>query len=221
MSDAPSKFGRITGFDQLSVARSGKLNCFAFALKTGDFCLYSPLADWAKAENKTPIVPGDVSMIFAPNHYHNKGVKPYSELLPNATLVCSDLAKPRLQKQTGLDFASIDALSAVLPDNVKLLQPEGLKTGEVWLQVQQDNRFAWIVTDAFSGALCPLGEFNKVPSMLGTFPKFGIKNTSTYRAWLENQVSVQNPELLLPCHGSPVQNANLGAALLGLVKDVI
>jgi len=221
MSCALSKFRQIAGFDQLSVARSGKLSCFAFALKTGDFCLYSPVAGLAKADGAVPAEPGAVSMIFAPNHYHNKGLKPYSERLPNATIICSEMAKPRLQKQTGLDFASMDVLSAALPENMQLLQPEGLKTGEVWLQVQQGQRVAWLVTDAFSGALRPEGEFNTAPSMLGTFPKFGIKHASTYREWLEKQISMQPPTHLLPCHGSPVHNANLGAALITVLEESI
>ncbi len=221
MSDAPSKFRQIAGFDQLSVARSGKLNCFAFALRTGDFCLYSPVAGLAKVDGAVQAEPGAVSMIFAPNHYHNKGLKPYSDLLPDATLVCSDLAKPRLRKQTGLDFASMDVLNAALPENMQLLQPEGLKTGEVWLQVQHGQRVAWLVTDAFSGAPRPEGEFNTAPTMLGTFPKFGIKHARTYRDWLEKRISVQPPTHLLPCHGSLVQNASLGAALITVLEDSI
>lgn len=221
MTTAKSNFRQVDGFEQLYVARSGALSCIAFALKTGGLCLYSPVARLAKTECAVPADLGAVSLIFASNHYHNKGLKPYVELFPDATLVCSDQAKPRLRKQTGLDFVSMDILSAALPENMQLLQPEGLKTGEVWLQVQQDGRRAWAVTDAFSGAPCPERETNTRPSMLGSFPKFGVKHAGVYRDWLKGQISKQPPVCVLPCHGSPVQHADLGAALITLVEDTI
>ncbi len=216
-----SEFRQVAGFDQLYIARSGKLNCIAIALKSGETCLYSPVAGLAKTDCPVPAEMGVVSMIFAPNHYHNKGLKPYSELLPDAALVCSDRAMPRLRKQTGLDFASLDTLNAALPENMQLLHPKGLKTGEVWLQVQQDSGVVWVVTDAFSGDMRPNGEFNAVPSMLGSFPKFGIKNAGAYRKWLEHQISKRPPTVLLPCHGSGVQHTDLGEKMIQLLKETL
>lgn len=211
----------IAGFDNVHTVRSGKLNSTAFSIETGDLCVYSPVAGLTKAGITSISDLGAVSALLAPNHYHNKGLQSHVDIFPDAILVCSDAARPRLQKQTGLDFKSLDVLRATLPENMQLLQPAGLKTGEVWLQVKQGDQIAWVVTDAFSGQALPEGEFNKVPSMLGTFPKFGIKDAGVYRGWLVNQISELPPTLLLPCHGSPVHHDDLGAALVELLDATV
>lgn len=221
MTVAKLGFRDVEGFDQLLIGNCGKLNSIAFTLQGGSMCLYSPVAGMAKTDAPLPAGQHIVSLIFAANHYHNKGLKPYATLLPQVALVCSDMAKPRLQKQTGLNFAPLDMLQAVLPKNMKLLTPAGLKTGEVWLQVQQGSKVAWVVTDAFCGKSAPEGEVNTTPSMLGTFPKFGVKDARVFRDWVANQIAELPPTHLLPCHGPPVEHPDLGTKLIRLLADTL
>lgn len=221
MIQTNTAYTSVEGLEGVYSARSGNLNCFAIALNTKDLCLYSPVAALVGSDCAFPGDLGDVSVLLAPNHYHNKGLQPFSDRYPNAERVCSDAARPRLRKITGLDFASLEKLREQLPKAVKILHPEGLKTGEVWMQVQHGGTVAWIVTDAFSAERRPSGEFNTAPSMLGTFPKFGVKDASVYKSWVAQQIAAQPPTVLLPCHGSPVRNRDLGAQLLTLLDTTL
>ena len=217
MTKSTTTYASIAGLKGVYVARSGALNCFAIALNTKDLCLYSPVAALAGAGGTFPDHLGGVSVLLAPNHYHTKGLKPYSEQHPSAVRVCSDAAKPRLRKITGLSFETLETLRVQLPESVQILHPEGLKTGEVWMQVQHGETVAWIVTDAFSAERLPPGEFNTEPSMLGAFPKFGVKDAPLFKSWVAQQIADKAPNLVLPCHGSPIRNRDLGAQILTLL----
>lgn len=221
MIKSNTTYASVEGLEGVYIAQSGALSCCAIALNTKGLCLYSPVAALAGSDSAFLDGHGGVSVLLAPNHYHNKGLKPFSEYYPDAECVCSEIATPRLRKTTGLDFAPLEKLRAQLPETVKILHPEGLKTGEVWMQVQHGGTVAWIVTDAFSAERRPSGEFNTVPSMLGAFPKFGVKDASMFKSWVTQQIAAQPPTILLPCHGSPVRDRDLGTQLLTLLDTTL
>ncbi len=217
MNKSRKTYASIAGLEGVYVARSGALNCFAIALNTKSLCLYSPVAALAGADGTFLDDLGGVSVLLAPNHYHNKGLKSFSEQYLGAERVCSEAAKRRLRKITGLSFETSETLRVQLPESMQILHPEGLKTGEIWMQVQHGGTVAWIVTDAFSADRLSPGEFNTVPSILGAFPKFGVKDAQMFKSWVAQQIAEQAPNLLLPCHGSPIRNRDLGAQLLTLL----
>ncbi|MEM8796987.1 MAG: hypothetical protein AAGE61_15600 [Pseudomonadota bacterium] len=219
MSVESGAFMEIEGVDGVYVAHTGKLSSTAIRLKSGGLCLYSPVAAMAKKGAAFFDRLGDVTILFAPNHYHNKGLAPYAALFPDAKLVAPSNAEARLKKVTGLEFGGLDDLEKDLPDHIKLLKPDGLKTGEVWLQVKQDPEVVWIVTDAFSSERLPQGAYAEQPTLLGTFPKFGVQDAKTYREWVEREISECEPTIVLPCHGSPIRGADLGSALLKLLDE--
>jgi hypothetical protein len=209
----------VKGVDGIYVARLAKLSCTALRLRDGSLCLYNPVAGMETALTQSPHELGDVSALLAPNHYHNKGLKAHVEAFPNATLYCSATAKPRLTKLTGLTFDGLDRLREKLPDGSDLCEPDGLNTGEVWLQVRSRTDCALAVTDAFNAALRPPGVYADQAGLLGTFPRYGIKDAAAYRTWVTEFLATASPSILLPCHGSPVKSEDLTAQLIGLVED--
>lgn len=214
-------FYEAAGLDGVYIARSGKLSCTALALRNGGLCLYSPVAGLEKSQHKLLTELGGVSALLAPNHYHNKGLKDHANAFPDASVLCSDMAKPRLQKITGLAFEPLDILRAELPDGQTILEPAGLKTGEVWVQIESGSDIAWVVTDAFSARLLATGVYGNSATMLGTFPRYGVKDAGAFKNWVKEQVSSAKPTILLPCHGSPVKASDLGAQLVGLLDEVL
>jgi len=136
-----------------------------------------------------------------------------------AKLVCSTDANPRLKKQIGFEFAGLDILADDLPSHFQILTPAGLKTGEIWIQCKNGRDVAWTVCDAFSSTPANAKDEIGRPSILGTFPKFGVRNRLAYKAWTKSQIRRQSPTILLPCHGPPVKRPDLGEFLSGLLDE--
>lgn len=157
--------------------------------------------------------------LFAPNHYHHKGLKEYAEAYPKAKLVCSEGARPRLAKQTGLEFDSLQSLVLQLPDGYRVAEPEGRKTGEVWLVGETQSDFLWVVCDCFKGPSGQAGKVGTPVEMLGTFPTYEIKDRVAYAAWVEVQVAAGVPSMIVPCHGSMVRSASLATDVLVLLRS--
>ncbi len=197
-------------------ARKGKLSMFAVPLRADGICLVSPVKGLLEEAHESLLDAGPVRFLFAPNHYHNLGLPSYSAAFPDAKLVAPPGAIPRLQDVTGLTFGEPHELASALPDNMRLLETEGLKTGESWIRVQSNGHTAWIVVDAFCGPDVNGGEDG--PDLLKTFPKFGLGDSDTYLPWLEKRLQDDQPDTLIPCHGRAVQSAELCAQIRTLVK---
>lgn len=210
----------LTGVEGVYTSQIGKLRCTVLRLRDGGLCLYSPVAGLDDAVRASLQELGDVRFLLAPNHYHNKGLSEYQISFPDADIICSEAALPRLSKVTGLEFGGLEGLAARLPDNVQILEPEGLKTGEVWFEIRNEAEVVWIVTDAFTSASIASNEYAQEPSMLGTFPKYGVRDGDAFKSWVQAQVSYQAPTILVPCHGAPVAHPNLGKALVKLLDDL-
>ena len=91
-----SKFEPVADVNGLFTATKGDLRCTAIVLKSGGLCLFSPVAglnDQAKASLADL---GPVEFLFAPNHYHNKGLAEYQAAYPTAKTIASDAGRPRL-----------------------------------------------------------------------------------------------------------------------------
>ena len=220
MATLLSSFRTLAGLDDIFAAEKGGLRCVAVRLKSGGLCLFSPVHGLGSDAVKSLADFGDVEFLLAPNHYHNNGLAQYNRAFPDACLCASDAARPRLEKVTGLNFETLAAFQAALPANTTLIEPEGLKTGEVWLRVLGSNCVAWIVVDAFCG---PKGKNFTVagePAMLGTFPRFGVRDKQGYFEWLEKQIREDKPTMIIPCHGTVVSNLNLARKLEILLGEV-
>ncbi len=213
MSKKLSPFFPVQEFSGLWSARSATLRCTAIRLKSGGLCLYSPVAGLSAGILESLKALGDVQMLLAPNHYHNKGLKEYHAAFPEAKLCCSVKAKPRLEKITGLTFDTLGDLARDLPDSLQILEPDGLKTGEIWIRVTERDQLAWILTDAFAGPKGKQDDMSDKPELLGTFPKFGVADKEIYSRWVNETLSREAPTLIIPCHGTMISDLNLEKAL--------
>jgi len=219
MSKSCSPFTAVEGAEGVFAAQSGTLRCSAIRLKSGGLCLYSPVSSLGEEAHESLARLGEVAVLLAPNHYHNKGVAEYVEAFPAARLCCSAPAKVRLEEITGLVFGTLDDLEADMPPDVEVLAPEGLKTGEVWIRVRADGHLVWILADAFSGPKGAIGSYADEVLMLRTFPKLGVADKGAYRSWLDKQITAEPPSLIIPCHGSMVRSPSLVHDMTVLIKS--
>ncbi|MEM7017094.1 MAG: hypothetical protein AAF512_07095 [Pseudomonadota bacterium] len=196
------------------VARKASLRCTAFVLKDGGVCLWSPLNGMAAqiAQDLTGI--GPVKFLLAPNHYHNKALIEYYELFSEARLCAPERAHARLNKVTGLDFEGLGTLGSALPEHLSILEPEGLKNGEIWIKSALQKRISWFVVDALSGEkMSAKKDRGEDVVMMKTFPNFGIDDAKIYSAWVLRQLAKDKPALVVPCHGAIIANDQLSGSI--------
>lgn len=221
MVEKLSRFERLDGLDTVYTAHKGTLRCFALTLKDGGLCLFSPVAGLGDAARESLAGIGEVKVLLAPNHYHNKGINEYVVAFPDAVLCGPEASIPRLQKVTGQNLSGLNRVIPLLRDTMEILQPEGLKTGEVWVRIDQEATISWLVVDAFSGPKPNAsGAPSASPEMLKTFPNFGVGDKTAYVNWVSAQVRADQPHRLGPCHGSIIQAPDLPEKLLTLIADM-
>lgn len=221
MAKSPARFEKIDGFDTIYTASRGTLRCYALVLKGGGVCLLSPVAGLGNTARQSLAEIGPVSVLLAPNHYHNKGLAEYVEAFPDAALCAPEAAIPRLNRITGLTPETLDRLFPLLDDNVEILQPEGLKTGEIWIRIGNGTTTGWLVVDAFSGpGPDTSGLPSTLPQMLKTFPNFGVGDRTAYTTWAKARLRTDQPQCLGPCHGAIVQAPDLPEKLLALIAGM-
>jgi len=177
-------------------------------VRTGDDAIvYSPgrpLVEHAREAT------GDASRIWliAPSVGHTLGVAAWRERYASARVVAASSTAARLRKR-GLD----DMLepSAFPLDGAGLLQPASNGTGELWLQVNADDRIHWIVADAYLNlvALAPGFVLRTLQRLYGlrTGLSFGrafrsaLADRTAFPAWLEQTLDLSARHVLIPCHG--------------------
>ncbi|WP_085904434.1 hypothetical protein [Kiloniella majae] len=216
-----SAFNSVDEVKGIYTAEKGTLRCIAIQLSSGNLCLYSPVQGLSTIAQESLKSLGKVTHLLAPNHYHNKGLEEYSKAFPEAKLCCTKDAKPRLKKQTALSFSSLEELEGYLPDTLSFVEPLGLKTGEIWVKIFQENQISWIVTDAFCGPKVTKTRYAEQPELLGTFPSYGIADRRVYSDWLTQQVKMSSPNMIIPCHGSILFAENLGPSSLKLIEALL
>lgn len=210
----------VKGLAGISVFDDGSLRCVAVELKGGGFCFYNPVKglseEWVQSLKEF----GSVKYLLSPNHYHHRALSEYAECFVKAKVCGSTAATSRLNKQTGLTFASLAGLKKLLPASIALVEPKGLKTGEVWLRIKQDNEVCWLVGDAFCGPKqTKSSSFSATPELLKPFPSFGVGNRSEYVDWVTAQIKTDKPTTLIPCHGGMIRSKQLPQKLQRLVAD--
>jgi hypothetical protein len=111
-------------------------------------------------------------------------------------------------------------LATKLPAQLSLLEPDGLKTGETWVRAQASSLTAWFVVDAVAGPKTSGGETRSdQPELLKTFPRFGVRDKRAYVDWFENQLRIDQPRMIVPCHGTIVASDDLPQKLKRLVSE--
>ncbi len=202
------------------------LRTTALCLRDGGVLLASPTRGLGDAAHEELAALGTPSLLLAPNHFHHLGLGEHRERYPEARVVASAVAAPRLRKKTGFDVATLDEARARLPDGVGIVEPAGTRSGETWLSVSTARGTAWVVSDAFFNLpSLPRNMFGLALRATGTGPGLRIGRTYTalavgdkraYGAWLSGMLDRSPPSLLVPGHGDVLEGPDLAERLRAL-----
>lgn len=193
--------------------RGWVLNMSLVRLPSGGVLVHSPTFGDGIFEQVESVGPPEV--LFAPNHYHHLSLGRFRERWPDARAVCSDVARPRLQKK---GHAGLRGLTEVkLPAGASFIELPSVKTGEAWLSLRGDGGPTWIVCDGFFHMEeTPPGPIGWILRWLDVAPglKLGrsfrwmIRDKRAYKAWLLDTLRRERPRRIVFSHGKPlVDNA--------------
>lgn len=189
----------------------------------GELVVYNPGATISPEMRTTLSRYGRVALLVAPNHFHHLGIPAWRDAFPSALVLASTLAIPRLRDR-GIEATGYDGIA--LPAGAHFLEPVGLKNGEVWISLPSARGRVWIVGDAFFNVVrTPRNATGVLLRLTGTTPGLRIGSTvkwlaigqpRAYRGWLEDTLVAEQPEVLIPAHGSVLRDANLHRRLARL-----
>ena len=175
---------------------------------------------------------GRVSYILAPSLSWHSGLKGFGSKCPGAKYVAAADIHEKLISLTGLKFETPwESLRALIPELVQLLEPDGLKNGEVWLRIQTRRGMAWVVADT-------LVNYQKIPAGLagwrywirGLGPGLRIplwhkirtiEEKGTLRSWIFERIREDKPSVLIPLHGVPISSPDLPRRMRAFVDDFL
>ena len=171
---------------------------------------------------------GRPTVLFAPNHFHHLSLPRFRQKWPDAPVIASTGARPRLQKQGHQNLAPLEAAATLLPAGVSFVEPPGLKNGEAWLTVDGEGGRTWIVCDAFFNQVRPVRGFMGIGlrwakiipglSIGQPFRWFGIRDEPVYRAWLLDRLRAERPRRLIVSHGEPLIGDEVADRMIAVVE---
>lgn len=171
---------------------------------------------------------GAVTDLLAPNFFHHLGLPEWRERYPDAPVYASTRAAPRIEAKSGIAPTALDELADRLPHGAALLEPDGTRNGEVWLELHTDRGLAWIVSDAFFNVpVSPTGFMGWALRVTGTVPglrigttflKLALRDRRAYRRWLEARLESAPPALLVVGHGEAYDAPDLAERLSELAR---
>ena len=202
-------------------------NTVAVRLRDESLLVTSPTSDMSDSAHAELKQIGLPRFLLVSNHYHTLGVDDFVSRYPSVRVLCSKVAKQRLTHKLQNPLRHLDTAQEYLPSELQILEPAGTKTGEVWLELQKNNAYAWVVADAFFNLFNhPRGLMN-LPARLTqvtaglqlgkTFRWLAIRDRTAYKHWFERAVTRATPMLLVPAHGDVLQDTELARRLLTLV----
>jgi hypothetical protein len=198
----------------------------AVPLADGSFAVHSP---GGGIEDAFTTEVGVAGALVAGNSFHHMGIAAWRRRFPDATVHAAQSAIKRLAKQGHAGVLGLDALRARLPAHVQILEPPGVRVGEVWLRVEVAGGVAWVVCDAFFNFAtlapkAPMRLFQKLthaaPGLsISALMKFGgLSDRGTYKAWALDQLARDRPTLLVPNHGEILRGPEVAARLRGVLE---
>lgn len=204
--------------------------CCAIELRSGGTLVVGPVRGLGEEAHARLVEVGAPTWLLAPNYFHYMGLPEYLERYPDARVAATDKAAARIVKKSPaeLDIRPLAEVGAELPDHVRVLEPPGIKSGEVIVRVETARGVAWICTDSFFHVEQKArGFIGFMLSITGTVPGLRIGRTFTglavrgkaYREWLLPELERDPPRILVPGHGAVVEGDDLGERLATLAKS--
>ena len=201
------------------------LNMYVLPLRNGGTLVHG--ATWLGEDTFERIeAHGEPSVLLAPNHYHHVSIPRFRARYPKALVVASPAAIPRLEKQGHKGLEPLTAIAELLPTGVSCLLPEGMRTGETWMDLGDGTL---LVCDSFFHVNHPVSGFEGfMLRMLGVAPGLRIGATTKYLAvsdkrryvpWVCATLERLAPKRLLGSHGDPYEDDHLKETLAELTRN--
>jgi len=185
---------------------------FVVPLRDGDTLIYSPT--WLGDESTFSQVEalGTPRVLLAPNFFHYLSLARFRARYPDAIAVAAKAALPRLQAKGHRGLRDVMEVEALLPSGTRILCPEGLRSGETWLSLEDERGVrTLLVCDAFFHVLRPvkgvaaffLRRLRTLPGLCigDTFRWFAVRDRAAYRRWAADVLTREQPRRLAVCHG--------------------
>lgn len=179
----------------------------------GEVAVISPVSNPGEDIVREIEALGQVRLLIAPNHFHYLGLSSWKERFPQAAVVASEAAIPRIRKKlrSPIDIEPRGEMVA----GWRLAEPPGLKNGELWA-MGGDEGTTWIVGDAFFNVPGPLSGGMGMALRLtrtapglrigGTWGPLHVKSKGEYASWLADRLDREPPDRLVPLHGDAVSD---------------
>jgi hypothetical protein len=204
------------------------LRMVAIRLKSGGLLIYSPMSGMSEKEFEQIDRMGSPAWLLAPNHFHNLGIPAFQQQYPKSRICASEQAISRLRKIIKGEISVMESMATELPDGVRFMVPEGLKTGEVWLAITADtDKRVLVECDCFFNMTESKNFlFGWILRMTGGMPglrvskvfrMIALKRRSTYLDWIRRNLGEFLPNLLVPSHGEIISDHELSNKLINLV----
>ena len=171
---------------------------------------------------------GEPQILFAPNHFHYVHLRRFRERYPQAIVVASESAMPRLADKGNKSIRELSDVEPRLPAGVKWLRLMGAKAGEAWLSVPGEGGPTWLTCDAFMNIERPvsgmmglgLRAVSAAPgfTISRTFGWLALSDTRAYSKWFLDMVEHERPRRLLLSHGEAIEGDDLPQRLSALVR---
>lgn len=157
---------------------------------------------------------GTVSALIAPNGFHHMGQEAWRKRFPEAKSYAPATAIARLAKKSpGVPYSPLAEL--VLPPGIRILEPEGMKSPDLFLAATSGADTVWFTGDLLS---------NTTPEDLSAIPRFifglfggnagyrlngvpamvYLKDKTAFKASVKAAIEAQPATVVYPAHGDAV-----------------
>jgi hypothetical protein len=169
--------------------------------------------------------------ILAPNYFHHLSVPRFRERYPEAAVLATKTAMPRLTKQGHKGLADVAERADLLPEGSKILVCEGSKTGEVWLSLPggAGKGPTLAVCDGIFNVERPTtGAMGLVLRLTQSSPGLQLGKTIRWLAmadrpafveWAVKTIGDLAPGRIVMSHGEPLEAPDLANRLSALVRE--
>ncbi len=170
---------------------------------------------------------GRVRVIVAPNHFHHMGLPTFRARYPEARVVASERAIPRLLAQGHEGLEPIER--TLLPAGLSFHVASGVRTGETFLSYEVGAVRTLLVCDAFFHVTRelrgPMGLALRAtqtgPGLKTgrTFKYLAIADRDAYVRWVGETLRTIRPGRVRFSHGAPIEGPRLVEDLLASVTE--
>jgi hypothetical protein len=210
---------------------AGKANALAVALPDRKWMILSPPPKLSASEAAAFAEHGSVIALVENNGTHHLGLGPCRKLFPAAVTYAEPKAAARIRTKNADagQLEPIDALRPLLGPAVSIVAIPGSKIGDVIVRVATDKGVLFYASDFLANIVRPpsnpifrllfkLTRSGPGLTVFRIFFTFYVADRSAAFEALIRELEAHPPTILVPAHGEPVQRADLGSVLVGMLR---